>query len=140
MSLAGHEEGDVNPVHLVLGVLASGIAALTVIATQGMTGRETTSSLFLWYSGGWFLLFGLAASLPTLLRATQRQRVGRAFLAFGAGGAVAGALTALLFVTHQLGGSPAAVLVAFAIPVLLPWGLGALIMSQTGKRAVRAQR
>jgi hypothetical protein len=119
----------VNPVHVVSGLLASGIAALTVVATQGMTGREAAGLVFVGYSAGWFLLFGVAASLPTLIRAAHRRLFGRAFLAYGAGGALAGALTAVLLLTHQLGGSPAAVMVAFAIPAVLPWGLGALIMT-----------
>lgn len=126
-----------HPVHVVSGLLASGIAALSVVATQAMTGREAAGSMFVAYSVGWFLLFGSAASLPTLIRPADRRLFSRTLLAYGAGGALAGALTAILFLTHQLGGSPAAVMIAYAIPGVLPWGLGALIMTWQRERAER---
>lgn len=114
--------------HFITGLLASGMAALTLVGTQALTGRENLGALLVGYSGGWFLLFGLAAVLPMLFSVTGRQSLFAAFLPFGVGGAVAGALIAILIATHQLGGSSVAVAIDFAIPFTVPWVIGSVAM------------
>ena len=106
------------------GVLreASLVAALTVVATQAMTGRESGGELFVTYAGGWFVLFGAAAGLPTLLRVSSRPFFWTAFAAFGAGGALSGTIFLVLLRTGHLSDS---LLLAFGIPLLLPWAAGA---------------
>lgn len=110
--------------HLITAPVASALAFLTLVATQGMTGHESGLALFLGYTIGWFVVFGFAASLPYLFM-DARESALRAFVAFGAGGAGAGALLVYLLVTHHLGGSPTAAKVGLLIPSVLPWMLGA---------------
>lgn len=112
---------------VIIASVASALAALTIVATQAMTGREGAGSLFVGYGIGWLLLFGAAGALPFLFTASGRKRALRAFTLFGAGGAVGGGLVATLLVTGHLGGSPGAVLVAFAIPFTVPWLVGNVI-------------
>lgn len=114
--------------HIITGFLASAMAALTLVGTQAMTGRENFGALLVAYSGSWFLLFGLAAALPMLFSVTGRQSLFAAFLPFGIGGAVAGGLIAVLIATHQLGGSSVAVAIDFAIPFTVPWAVGGVAM------------
>ena len=114
--------------HFITALLAGGMAFLSMVATQAMTGRETAGALLLGYGGGWFLLFAIAASLPTLFTVAGRKLAIAAFFAFGTGGGIAGGLIAVLLITHSIGGSPAAVAMAFAIPFTLPWIVGATIM------------
>ena len=101
-------------------MIAAAASALAILI-------ELTSSL-LSYGGGWFVLFAVAAALPMLFSATGRKSVVSAFVAFGIGGGVSGGLIAILLITHNLGGSPGAVALAFAIPFTLPWIIGAVIV------------
>ena len=98
-----------------------------------MTGREGLA-LF-GYPVGWFLLFGLAAALPTLSSATRRQAIFPTFLPFGFGGAIAGFLIAILLATHQLGGSSLAVMIDFAIPFSVPWIVGGAAIKFRNKKS-----
>ena len=114
--------------HFFTALLASGMALMTIIGTQAMTGRENAGALLLGYGGGWFLLFAIAATLPTLFSVTGRKSAREIFFAFGAGGGIAGGLIAVLLITHSLGGSSTAVKLVFAIPFTLPWIVGAVII------------
>ena len=114
--------------HLITAPIASVMAVLTIVATQAMTGHESRIGLVVGYTGGWFLLFGLGASIPKLFNNTARKAALAAFVAFGAGGAVAGGLIAVLLVTHNLGGSAAAAIFALGVPLILPWLLGAAVL------------
>ncbi len=107
--------------HLITAPVASALASLTLVATQGMTGHESGLALFLFYTIVWFVVFGFAASLPYLFM-DARESALRVFVAFGAGAA---ALLVYLLVTHHLGGSPMAVKVGLLIPPVLPWMFGA---------------
>jgi hypothetical protein len=49
-------------------------------------------------------------------------------LGFAIAGAAAGAFVVVLLLDHQLGGSPSAVVFGYAIPAVLPWLLGGLIV------------
>lgn len=109
--------------HVVTAPIAGFVALLTVVATQGMTGRESGVALFLGYTIIWLGIFGFAASLPHLF-ADARETALNAFVAFGLGGAVSGGLVGYLTATHRLGGSPTAVKVGLLIPFVLPWVLG----------------
>ena len=102
--------------HFITAPLASGMAALSIIATQGMTGRESAGALLLGYSVGWCFLFGVAAALPMLFTRTAHESLG------AAGGLIAG-----LLILHKLGGSPTAVMLDFAIPFTLPWIVGLVL-------------
>jgi hypothetical protein len=111
-------------ISLVAGSIASCLALLTIVATQGMSGHVSADLLVLGYGGGWFLLFGIAAALPVATGATGRRAVRRVFLAFGVAGGASGLLIVWMLLTHHLGGSPGAVWRDFAIPLVLPWTLG----------------
>ena len=50
-------------VRLIAGSLASSLALLTIVATQGMSGHVSADLLVLGYGGGWFLLFGIATTI-----------------------------------------------------------------------------
>ena len=113
--------------HFITAPLASGMAALSIIATQGMTGRESAGALLLGYSVGWCFLFGVAAALPMLFTRTGHESLVAAFVSFGAGGGAAGGLIAGLLILHKLGGSPTAVMLDFAIPFTLPWIVGLVL-------------
>jgi hypothetical protein len=117
-----------TPASLFTGLLTSGLAALTVVATQALTGRERAGALFFGYSVGWFLLFGAGATLPLLSNATTRQSFVVTFAAFGAGGGVAGMLVVGLLTSRLLGGSPTSVIMDFAIPFAVPWFVGSVIL------------
>ena len=112
--------------HLITAPIASFLAFVTMVATQGMTGRESSVTLLLAYAIIWFVLFGFAGVLP-YLSTEGRESALKAFIAFGTGGAVAGAFVAYLLVTHRLGGSPTAVTLDLLIPTVLPWMLGAAV-------------
>ena len=112
--------------HLITAPIASFLAFLTMVATQGMTGRESSVALLLAYAIIWFVLFGFAGIVP-YISAEGRESALKAFVAFGTGGAVAGALVVYLLVTHRLGGSPTAVKLDLLIPTVLPWMLGAAV-------------
>ena len=114
--------------HFITAPLASGMALMTIIGTQAMTGRENAGALLLGYCGGWFLLFAIAATLPKSFSVPGRKSARPAFFAFGIGGGIAGGLIAALLITHNLGGSNTAVILAFAVPFTLPWIVGAVIM------------
>ena len=110
--------------HLITAPIASFLAFLTMVATQGMTGRESSVALLLAYAIIWFVLFGFAGIVPYI--STEGRESGlKAFVAIGTGGAVAGAFVVYLLVTHRLGGSPTAVKLDLLIPTVLPWMLGA---------------
>ena len=126
--------------HFITAPLASGMALMTIIGTQAMTGRENAGALLLGYGGGWFLLFAIAATLPTLFSVTGRKSAVATFFAFGAGGGIAGGLIAGLLITHNLGGSNTAVILAFAIPFTLPWIVGAVIMNFRRSQASKGSR
>jgi hypothetical protein len=113
---------------VLIAVMISATAALTIVATRGRTGRESLGRLLLGYGGVGFLLFGIGAALPMLVSRIWRRSCLAAFAAFGAGGGVSGSLIAILFVGHCLGGSQTAVIVVFAIPFTLPWLLGAFLL------------
>jgi hypothetical protein len=115
--------------HLVTGVLASGVAFLTLVGTQAMTGLEDPAGVVLRGAGVWAVLFGAAAGLPMMFTTQGRRSAVAATLAFGASGGGAGGLVGLLLVTHELGGSPTAVVIDSAIPLVLPWLIGGLLMS-----------
>ena len=112
--------------HLITAPIASFLAFLTMVATQGMTGRESSLALLLGYTITWFVLFGFAGILP-YISTEGRASALKAFVAFGTGGAVAGAFVVYLLVTHRLGGSPTAVKLDLLIPTVLPWMLGAAV-------------
>ena len=112
--------------HLITAPIASFLGFLTMVATQGMTGRESSLALLLGYTITWFVLFGFAGILP-YISTEGRESALKALVAFGTGGAVAGALVVYLLVTHRLGGSPTAVKLDLLIPTVLPWMLGAAL-------------
>jgi hypothetical protein len=115
-----------KPGHLITAPMASFLAFVTMVATQGMTGRESSLALLLGYTVIWFVLFGLAGFVP-YVSTEGRESALKAFVAFGTGGAVAAAIMVYLLVTHRLGGSPTAVKLDLLIPTVLPWMLGAAV-------------
>jgi hypothetical protein len=114
---------------VLLGAMISSAAAMTVIATQGMTGHEGLGFLLLGYGGGWFLLFGVGAALPVLVSRAWRRSLQVAF-AFGIGGSLSG----ILEVFWLFGGSPLVVRIAFAMAFTLPWILGAILLKAVDAR------
>jgi hypothetical protein len=112
--------------HLVTAPMASFLAFVTMVASQGFTGRESSLALLLGYTIIWFVLFGFAGVVP-YISTEGREDALKALVAFGTGGAVAGALVVYLLVTHRLGGSPTAVKMALLIPTVLPWMVGAAV-------------
>jgi hypothetical protein len=84
------------------------LAFVTMVATQGMTGGASSVALLLGYTIIWFVLFGFAGGVPYISTDALESAL-KALVAFGTGGAVAGALVVCLLVTPRLGGSPTAV-------------------------------
>ena len=109
---------------VVIGAMISAAAALTLLATQGMTGRESLGLLTLRYGGGWFLLFGGGAALPMLFSAPGR-RSWHATFAFAVGGGVSGIIAILLLFKAP----PTAGMMVFSIPFTLPWVVGAIVLA-----------
>lgn len=108
--------------HFLTVPAASIIALGTIVATQGMKGDESKLALVIGYVGGWFLLFGAAAALPKMFTEDARKSALRAFVAFGAGGAVTSILFGILITAPK----PAMAEFIFFLLFLLPWLLGAV--------------
>jgi hypothetical protein len=110
---------------VVLGVPASGLAMLSIIATQGMSNHESAASLLPKYGGLWFLLYAAAGGIPAIFDLPEKgtRYLIAAFASYGTGGALSGMLIAAMYLGHT-GGGGGTVLSWFAIPCLLPWGLG----------------
>lgn len=109
--------------------LASVPAFLTVLATQAMSRDESAFALVVFYGIGWFCLFGIGSAAGLYFGGVRRKKLGVGTLTYACGGAVAGLLIAFLQRAHSLGGSHAAVLGAFAIPLLMPWLVGGVILA-----------
>ncbi len=109
-------------------LLASFTAMLSIVGTQAMTGDESGIVLFLFYTGGWSVLYGLGGGIPTMISRDAKDSIAAGFVRFGAGGAVAGGLLAtLIIIGFPLGGSPMAALGLLAFPFTVPWVFAALL-------------
>lgn len=122
-------------VAFLVGAGASVIAAMTVVGTQGLKGTESIPALTLMFAGLWALLFGVAGGIARFVRTADRAQAARALVSYGIGGLVSGATIVILLVIGGLGGSPMRALMAFAIPLFMPWIVGRLFLMMRGKTA-----
>ena len=107
-------------------LVTSFIAMLSIISTDAMTGNEPGIVLFMGYTVGWCVLYGLGGGIPAMIARDAKDSAGVGFVRFGAGGAAAGGLIAILIITGNLGGSRTAAYTALAFPFIVPWVLGVL--------------
>ena len=107
--------------HFLTIPIASILALSSIVATQAMSGHESKVLMWLGYTGGWFLLFGVAAALPKMFDKAARRTAIKAFLTFGAGGVAGLILFSILASNPGLRRSQAAFL---GLLLGLPWLLG----------------
>jgi hypothetical protein len=113
--------------HLVSLPVAGFLALLSIIGTQGMSGRESSLAVFAGFAAYWFVIYGVAGCIPYAEPSRNASAVMLGFLCYGVGGAAGGLLVAGLLMTHHLGGSAAAVLVDFTIPFTVPPAVGVVV-------------
>jgi hypothetical protein len=78
--------------HIITVPVASFMAFLTIVGTQGSSGDKSIAILALDYAGLWFILFGLAALIPKLFTSFQRKSAVATLVSFGEGGGISGGL------------------------------------------------
>jgi hypothetical protein len=122
------EDLDKKSQRILATILASVVSVVLIffsfIATQGMSGKESLSSLILFFSSFFAVAIGLPAACATIY--TSMQRTLRTACSFAIGGAIGGASMALAVkgldrYDHELrvltNGGPTAMFLVAAVPV-----------------------
>jgi len=97
---------------------------LSITATQAMTGRE---SLLVQYAISYSIVFAIASSIGLVSAGVRGRPLVVGVFGFAGGGFTTAVLIVALLNAHAIGGSPLRAVMGYAIPITLPWVIGAVI-------------
>jgi hypothetical protein len=109
----------------------------SVIATQGMTGRER---LLFGYALGYSIVFAIAGWIGLSGAAMPGRPRVIGVVGFSAGGCAAAILLVVLLKVQLIGGSPLRAVMGFAIPMTLPWVIGGVVLDEALRRTANKRR
>jgi hypothetical protein len=104
---------------------------LSIIATQAMTGRE---QLLFQYAVSYSIVFAIAGLIGLSSAGVRGRPLGIGVLGFSGGGFTTAVLVVALLNVQLIGGSPLRAVIGYAIPMTLPWIIGAAVVTHALNR------
>jgi hypothetical protein len=100
---------------------------LSLVATQAMTGEE---QLLARYAFSYSTVFAIAGLIGLSSAAVRGRPLVVGVLGFSVGGFTTAALVVALLSANLLGGSSIRTVLAYAVPLTLPWVIGAVVVTE----------
>jgi hypothetical protein len=97
----------------------------SIIATQAMTGRE---ALLVWYAVSYSVAFAIVGLLGVFSTGVRGRSLVISVVGFAGGGFITAVLLVALLNAHLIGGSPLRAVIGYAIPMMLPWVIGGVVI------------